>query len=93
MFIGEGVVVISVLVYLGEERVQKVDVTRAVVVQCVSFVRWLVTKKKFRVNQIDNMTFPVLLHRCLLNLDTFEPCVWMIYDTFKSIIAELLQMS
>jgi hypothetical protein len=42
--------------------------------------------------QIDNMTFPVLLHRCLLNLDTFEFCVWMIYDTFKSISAELLQM-
>ena len=39
LFIGKGVVVISVLVYLGQERVQKVDMAGSVVVQCVSFVR------------------------------------------------------
>lgn len=39
LFIGKGIVVISVLVYLGEERVQKINVAGSVVVQCISFVR------------------------------------------------------
>jgi hypothetical protein len=39
MIIGQGIVVISVLVYLGKERVQKVDMPGAVVVKCISFVR------------------------------------------------------
>ena len=92
LVIREGIVVISVLVYLGEEGVQKVNVAGSVIVQCISFVRWLITKKEFRVNQIHYMTLSIIsvfLHRCLIDLYEIESFMFimLIDDTFKSISA------
>lgn len=45
LFIGQGVVIISVLVNLGQERVQKIDMPCTIMVKGVSLVRRLVTKQ------------------------------------------------
>lgn len=92
LFFGKGVVVISVLVNLRKKRVQKVNVTCSVVIQRISFARWLVAKKEFRVDQIYNMTLSfvwVLLQRHIINLDKIESFerIMMVDGTFKYISA------
>ena len=92
LFVGKGVVVISVLVNLGKKRVQKVNVTCSVVIQSISFARWLVAKKEFRVDQIYNMTLSfvwVLLQRHIINFDKIESFgrIMMVDGTFKYISA------
>lgn len=86
LLICQRVVIIGVLIHLGQERIQKINVPSMIVIKGISFITRLVTKKYFRVEKVHNMAFPFLLKQCfvIIEIEVFFSILMTNY-TFKGI--------